>query len=183
MIILKKTKYPKVKCGRCGSCCRIPLVPVTHRDVARLVKRTGFPAGKIVRFCHISEMDYDEESGLWILFRSGKRAMVLRRRSGRCIFQTPARACAFYAARPQTCRTFPYSVDFADVKNSVVDEIRLNGALKCNALKCKEIDVDFLIDNVRKENRDDRAYHKLVKRWNDQNKKGGALDFLRFIGF
>jgi Fe-S-cluster containining protein len=128
-------------------------------------------------------MDYDEGSGLWISFKSGRRAMALRKRSGRCIFQTPARACTAYPARPQTCRTFPYSVYFADAKNTTIEEIRLNKILKCNALKCKEIDVDFLIDNVRKENREDRAYHKLVKQWNNQNKKGGALDFLHFIGF
>jgi len=183
MITFKKTKYPKVKCARCGDCCRVPIVPVTHRDVARLVTQTGLPAGKIVRFCSISEMEYDSESGLWISFKSGRRAMVLRRRSGRCAFQTPDRACSVYTARPQTCRTFPYSIDFADARRTVIDDIRLNKILKCNALKCKEIDLDFLIDNVRRESREDMAYHRLVKQWNDSNEKGGTIDFLRFIGF
>ncbi len=105
-------KYQKVKCARCGDCCRIPVVPVTHKDVARLIKHTGLSISALVRFCPSSEMAYDEDSGLWIKFKSVRRAMILRKRGERCIFQTPERACSAYEARPQTCRTFPYSVDF-----------------------------------------------------------------------
>jgi Fe-S-cluster containining protein len=174
-------KYPKVKCARCGDCCRIPVVPVTHRDVARLVKHTGLPVGKLVRFCPSSEMAYDEDSGLWIKFKSAKRAMVLRKRGERCIFQTPERACSAYAARPQTCRTFPYSMEFDGRK---VTEITLNEVMKCNAIKCTKgcIDIDTVVANVKKENREDSEYHKLVKQWNLSRYTGTVKDFLKFVG-
>ncbi len=174
-------KYPKVKCARCGDCCTIPEVPVTHKDVARLVKHTGLSASALVRFCPFSEMDYDENSGLWIKFKSTRRAMVLRKRGERCIFQTPEKACSAYEARPQTCRTFPYSVEFEGKK---IDEIRLNEVMKCNAVKCGKgcIDIDTVIANIKKENREDSEYHKLVKRWNLSNNAGGVKDFLKFAG-
>jgi len=180
---LKKLKYPKVQCARCGSCCRIPFVPVTHKDLERLVKATGKPAGRIVRFCTFSEMEFDPESGLWISFKSGRRAMILRRKNGRCIFQTPKRACAEYEARPQTCRTFPYDVSFEDEKSGVVDEIALNTVLACKAEKCPKIDLEMLVANVRKENKEDKEYHKLVWAWNESGEKGGTADFLKHIGF
>lgn len=179
--ILKKLKYPKVQCGRCGNCCRIPFVPVTHKDLLRLMKATGKTAKQIVRFCSFSEMEFDAESGLWISFKSGRRAMILRKKSGRCMFQTAKRACAEYEARPQTCRTFPYDVTFEDSKNDAAEEIALNTVLPCNAVKCAKIDLEKLLADVRKENREDREYHKLVKAWNAQEEKGGTEDFLRYI--
>jgi Fe-S-cluster containining protein len=149
--------------------------------VARLVKHTGLPASALVRFCPSSEMDYDAESGLWIKFKSVKRAMVLRKRRERCIFQTPERACSAYEARPQTCRTFPYSID---LDGAQVREIALNGVMACNAIKCSKgcIDIDTVIANVRKENREDGEYHKIVKRWNLSRSDGTAKDFLKFAG-
>jgi Fe-S-cluster containining protein len=176
-------KYPKVACSRCGNCCSIPVVPVTRKDLARLVKATGKPAKDIVRFCSISEMEYDADAGLWISFASGKRAMVLRKRGEACLFQTKDRTCSAYAGRPQTCRTFPYSVEFEDDKDRAVSKIKLNKILDCNAVKCSEIDIDTLIDNVRKENREDREYYRLIKQWNQTENKGKTADFLKFIGF
>jgi Fe-S-cluster containining protein len=127
-------------------------------------------------------MAYDEDSGLWIKFKSVRRAMILRKRGERCIFQTPERACSAYEARPQTCRTFPYSVDFDGAE---IEEIRLNKVMKCKAIKCSKgcIDIDTVIANTKKENREDEEYHKLVKQWNLSHSDGTTKDFLEFIGF
>jgi len=178
-----KKRYPKVQCSRCGNCCRIPEIPITHKDLGRLVKATGKPAGQIVRFCPDSEMEFDAESGLWIAFKSGKKAMVLRKKSERCMFQTNDCACAAYEARPQTCRTFPYSVEFEDVKCLTVCDISLNGVLDCNAAKCSKIDIDKLLTEVCKENREDKEYHRLIKSWNKSSPSGNTADFLSYIGF
>jgi Fe-S-cluster containining protein len=158
-------------------------VPITRKDLARLVKTTGKPAKDIVRFCSISEMEYDAEAGLWIMFKSGKRAMVLRKRKEKCIFQAKDRVCSIYAARPQTCRTFPYSVEFEDYWDRDVSKIKRNKILDCNAVKCSEIDIDTLVDDAHKENREDKEYYRFVKQWNESEKKGGTADFLKFIGF
>jgi len=107
--------------------------------------------------------------------------MVLRKRGERCIFQTPERACSAYEARPQTCRTFPYSVEFDGKK---IEEITLNEVMKCNAIKSSKgcIDIDILIANVKKEDREDREYHKIVERWNLSDSGGNVKDFLKFAG-
>jgi Fe-S-cluster containining protein len=141
---------------------------------------TGKSAASLVRFCPIAEMEYDDESGLWIAFKSGKRAMVLRRRRNRCIFQSARRACAAYAARPQTCRTFPYNIT---IDGGEASDISLNKVMNCNAVKCKHVDIDAIITEVKKENKEDAEYHRLVKRWNRLDNGGGVKDFLAFIGF
>ena len=179
----KKLRYPKVRCGRCGNCCRLPEIPITHRDLERLVESTGKPASRIVRFCPDSEMEYDAESGLWIDFKSGKHAMVLRKKSGRCAFQAAKCACAVYESRPQTCRTFPYSVEFGDITGKTAAKISLNRVLECNAAKCSAIDLDKLLADVRKESREDIEYHGLIRAWNESGGSGGTAGFLRFIGF
>jgi len=145
------------------------------------MRHSGKSVGGLVRFCPSTEMDYDNESGLWIRFKSSRRAMVLRKRRGRCVFQTAERACAVYAARPRTCRTFPYSVSF---NGKEISEITLNKVMKCNAVNCSKADaaIDTVIDEVKKENREDREYCRLVKRWNLSNNAGTSKDFLRFIG-
>jgi len=148
-----------------------------------LVKFTGKPASQLIRFCPDLEMEFDSESGLWIKFKSGKKAMVLRKKDGRCMFQTSKRACSAYEARPQTCRTFPYSVEFQDVSCKTVSEIALNEVLDCNAVKCLGIDVDKLVTDVRKENREDKEYHRLIKAWNKMKDPGTTQDFLDYLGF
>jgi Fe-S-cluster containining protein len=143
------------------------------------VKHTGKSVSEIVRFCPSSEMAYDDESGLWIRFKLNRRAMVLRKRRGRCIFQTDGKACSAYAARPQTCRTFPYSID---LDGNEISEIRLNKVMACNAVKCSTVDIDAMVTNVKKENREDKEYHRLVKQWNTSDNAGTVKFFLKHLG-
>lgn len=167
-------------CGRCGTCCSVPLVPVTHRDLGRLVSFTGKRASDIVRFSSPSEMDYDPESGLWIRFRYGKRAMVLKKKEDRCMFLSPEHSCTAYQARPRTCRTFPYSV-LRDESGKA--EVTLNGIVDCRAKKCSSVDFEALFAEVKKENREDEEYDRIVSRWNSSDAFGGTREFLGYLGF
>jgi len=178
----KQNKNTYVKCIRCGGCCRVPIVPITHKDLKRLVKATGMKAESIVRFSSSSEMEYDADSGLWIKMRNRRYAMVLRKKSLGCLFQTAEFSCSVYEARPQTCRTFPYSIDNDDEENV---EINLNEKLDCNAKPCKESEVDTftLLSDSLNETIEDAEYHRLVDRWNKSEKNGGTNEFLKFIGF
>ena len=182
---MTKKKNPNkntyVKCICCGGCCRVPVVPVTHKDLKRLIKFTGMKAELIVRFCSSSEMEYDAESGLWIKMRGKKFAMVLRKKSQGCLFQTPQRSCSAYEARPQTCRTFPYSIETHEDENV---EITINEVYDCSAAPCKESDVDTytLLSDSLNETVEDAEYHRLVNRWNKSEQNGGTKDFLKFIG-
>ncbi len=175
--------YPKVKCARCGTCCSEPIVPITHKDLERLVEYTGKAASDIVRFCSPSEMEYDPDAGLWIRFRYGKRAMVLKKRYERCIFLSSEPGCTAYPARPQTCRTFPYSVDTEAGESGEEVEITLNKIVNCKAKKSSQIEIQTPLDDVYKENCDDYEYDQLVSRFNASGNQGGTADFLKFLGF
>ncbi|MFP4164239.1 MAG: YkgJ family cysteine cluster protein [Chitinispirillaceae bacterium] len=176
----KNRKFPEVKCSRCGTCCSEPFVPVTHKDLKRLVSFTGKEAREIVRFSSPSEMDYDPEAGLWIRVRYGKRAMVLRKKVERCVFLSSQQSCTVYQARPRTCRTFPYSI-FPNEKGGV--EVVLNRIVKCKAKKRSGSDFDALFKEVQKENREDLEYERIVSRWNESGSSGGTRDFLNYLGF
>ncbi len=167
-------------CGRCGACCSIPLVPVTHKDLGRLVSFTGKKASDIVRFSSPAEMDYDSESGLWIRFRYGKRAMVLKKKEERCVFLSSERSCLAYQARPRTCRTFPYCV-LKDENGK--REVTLNRIVDCRARKCSGVDFKALFAEVAKENREDEEYERIVSRWNGSGASGGTREFLSYLGF
>lgn len=181
-----KKKYPRVACARCGKCCREPIVPITHKDLRKLMAATKKPASAIVRFCSEDEMEYDSGSGMWINFKSGRRAMVLKKSGDdRCMFQAADKSCVIYDARPMTCRTFPYSVYFEDddFKRSKVDEIVLNKVMKCNAKKCDVVDTEAIVDNAVVENKNDLEYYRLIKKWNESDIKNKTFkEFLNFIG-
>jgi Fe-S-cluster containining protein len=89
-------KYDCLKCP--GYCCSYPVIEITERDVARLARHFGLtPAQAQVKFTK----------------KAHGRERVLRRKAdphfGRIcrFFDTDARRCTVYEARPGICRQFP----------------------------------------------------------------------------
>ena len=174
----KKSK--KVICSGCGTCCREPIVPVTHKDISRLSCFVNKAPGDFVRFYPTSLMDYDPQSPMWVRLKSGKRAMGLKRVKNRCIFLDDTNRCSVYRVRPMTCRNFPYDVDLEEnTENNI--QIGLNHIVKCNARFCSDTDFSDILTLARQEMREDLQYHTLVKRWNSRRKRGDATEFLSFI--
>ncbi|KMQ52042.1 hypothetical protein CHISP_1031 [Chitinispirillum alkaliphilum] len=181
----EKNRYLEkmVECARCSVCCREPLVPVTDSDVKRLINHTKLPARKIVRFFSPSEMNYDPDADLWIRFRYGKRAMVLRKeRNGKCIFLSPENKCSVYSARPFTCRSFPYDIEFESVKSLRIDSFEFIKIVNCKAKPSRIKLLPELLKTVKQEQQEDRRYHSLIKKWNRLEAPGGTINFLSFAG-
>lgn len=92
----KKLKYDCLKCP--GYCCSYPVIEVKDRDAARIAKHFGLPLAKAEKKYFKSVEGY-------------KR--VMRRKADKhfgkiCqFFDTDARRCTIYLARPSTCREFP----------------------------------------------------------------------------
>ncbi|NMD08289.1 MAG: YkgJ family cysteine cluster protein [Phyllobacteriaceae bacterium] len=92
----KKLKYNCLKCP--GYCCSYPVIEVKDRDAARIAKHFGLPLEKAEKKYFKSVEGY-------------KR--VMRRKADKhfgkiCqFFDTDARRCTIYLARPSTCREFP----------------------------------------------------------------------------
>ncbi len=86
-------------CTKCpGYCCSYPIIPVTKRDITRLAKHFELPfktaQTKFTKAAH------------------GRKYVLRRKRDehfGRIcrFFDTAARRCTIYAARPSTCREYP----------------------------------------------------------------------------
>lgn len=173
-------KFPLITCNRCSYCCREPLVPVTHKDVKRILKFTKLKVNEIVRFYSPKEMEYDKDSDMWIRFTYGKRALGLKKRDGHCIFLDESNNCTVYKTRPMTCRTFPYEVYLDD--NGSVESAAQNEVLTCAATVSKTDTFDDIIRMVKKENDEDDDFFDLIYDWNHREEKGSSKDFLEFVG-
>lgn len=178
--INNQREFLTVECGRCATCCSVPVVPVTCSDVRRLCEALGLPARKIIRFYNEKEMEYDPEADLWVKLKKGKLAMGLRKRNSRCIFLNRHNLCSVYRCRPLTCRTFPYVVEFDD--DDIPEKVSLNKIVDCKCTRKKKSPLQSVICDVRMEHSEDDFYYDKVLEWNRQ-KAGGTIDeFLRFIG-
>lgn len=86
-------------CTKCpGFCCSYPVIPINKRDVDRLARHFGLTF---------------EEARQRFTKEAHGRKYCLRRKAdlhfGRIcrFFDTEARRCTVYAARPSTCREYP----------------------------------------------------------------------------
>jgi len=173
-------KFRMIACGRCGTCCTEPVVPVTDSDVKRICKSTGKKAADFIRFYSDQEMEFPEDSEVWIQFKSGKKAMGLKKRSERCMFLSTTVCCRIYDSRPMTCRTFPYMIDFDEDGNP--EKVRRNMIVDCKSSRRGLSYLDPEVSNVRIEMNQDNAYYDKIRLWNKQKVKGDTNAFLGFIG-
>jgi uncharacterized protein len=95
----KMAKKPKYDCLKCpGYCCSYPVIEVKDKDAVRLAKYFEMPLAQAEKKFFKSAHGY-------------KR--IMRRKADKhfgkiCqFFDTEARRCTIYHARPSTCREFP----------------------------------------------------------------------------
>ncbi len=86
-------------CSKCpGYCCSYPLIALDRRDVERLARHHG--------------MTFDEARAAFTRVAHGRQYAMRRKKDeiyGRIcrFFDTKARHCTIYEARPAVCRSFP----------------------------------------------------------------------------
>lgn len=167
------------RCTGCAACCTDTVVPVTDKDVARIMKATGRSARQVVRFFSQDEVKGDRRSPAWIKLRQGKRFLGLRKQRGHCQYLYKKR-CTIYRHRPVTCRLYPFNVFFDD--KGRVEDLEINDAVKCeHALDGKESLESIVALYIRDDKQDD-SYFAKIKRWNERNPKRTAKEFLAFLG-
>lgn len=176
-------KWLKAKCMGCGGCCTHSVVPITDADVKRIMKHTGLPADKIVRFIDQSEVEKDDQDESWVHLSYGKRVMVLQRANDRCKFLDDDNRCTVYTARPMTCRTFPLQVYLND-DNTAIENITLNRMIKKTYPLAKENtkSKEQAFKETLQEDRQDEKFFAKIEKWNALPKKGKKDDFLKFLG-
>jgi hypothetical protein len=98
MKMKSETSYDCSKCP--GYCCSYPLIEVSKADIARLAKHF--------------DLDYESAEERFTLYDKEEKVRGLRKQSDEFFgsvcrfFDTKARQCTIYAARPATCRSYPY---------------------------------------------------------------------------
>jgi len=92
----------KYDCSKCpGYCCSYPLIEVSKSDIARLAKHFG--------------LAYAVAEERFTLYDKEEKVRGLRKHKDEIygtvcrFFDTKARRCTVYTARPTTCRDYPYA--------------------------------------------------------------------------
>jgi len=176
----RKRLFTTIACSGCGTCCSEPIVPVTDSDVRRIARATGRAPESFVRFYSDDDMDFAAESGVWIRFPAGVRAMGLRRRKNRCLFLDDDMRCTIYQHRPRTCRTFPYQADLDE--SGALRRVTMNPIVKCRRRRVDDSPLTKLVRDSRAEDREDDRYYARVEIWNESvGGKKRMRDFLAFV--
>jgi len=89
-------------CNKCpGYCCSYPLIEVSKADIARLANHF--------------DVEYETAEQRFTLYDKEEKVRGLRKQKDEFFgqvcrfFDTSARHCTVYAARPEACRGYPYS--------------------------------------------------------------------------
>ena len=89
-------------CNKCpGYCCSYPLIEVSKADIGRLAKHF--------------DVDYATAEERFTLYDKQEKLRSLRKQKDEIFgsvcrfFDTKGRHCTIYAARPATCRSYPYA--------------------------------------------------------------------------
>ncbi|MBU1936641.1 YkgJ family cysteine cluster protein [bacterium] len=166
------------RCTGCAKCCSLTIVPVTDRDVARIMEATGLPANRIVRFYWPDDVKESRRAPGWIRLKQGKRFMGLRKVDGHCQFLQD-NLCTIYSHRPVTCRLYPFNL-FPD-ENGEVESLEINSAVKCEYALDGEESLESIRTLYDADEVNDEVYFAKIKEWNAKHPKGTAQEFLRFL--
>jgi Fe-S-cluster containining protein len=162
-------------------------VPVSYRDVARLVRVTGLAAEALVEWVRVDEVDFSGEPGSFALLDVGLRVMLLRREGDACMLLRQER-CSVHAHSPAACRAYPLHASFG--KNGGLRRLRVLRGVDCPL----ELDGSSRLHDVRSDQRRLRQelslHQALLARWNRQQRRrrrfgralAGVGELLAFLG-
>jgi Fe-S-cluster containining protein len=178
----------KFRCTGCGNCCKDPLLPLTHEDLAELASHTLSDPMKLVKFVGREAIDMDDEPEGFALLPQGRRVMVLKHVNKRCMYLGPDDRCTVYAYRPLGCRVFPFDPTFS--RSGKLVRLTLIQATDCRY----ELNGHNSVKGLMRLNRryDDalQRYHAKLAQWNQKQrgrKRRGqpvqsARKLLEFLG-
>jgi len=181
-------KLLKFRCTGCGNCCKDPLLPLTHEDLALLAASTELDPMQMVQFVSRDAIDMDHEPEGFALLRQGKRVMVLKHVRGRCMHLGDDDRCQVYAQRPLGCRIFPFDPSFS--KSGKLVRLNLIHATECPYELDGHNNVRSLASLNRRYDAATERYHAKIAEWNSKQrhrKRRGeqaqsARQFLEFLG-
>ncbi|MET0795040.1 MAG: YkgJ family cysteine cluster protein [Polyangiaceae bacterium] len=185
------TQHLRFRCTECGNCCRDLRVPLTQADLRRLVDATGQAAAEFVEWLPSEAVDLTGEPGSLVVLDHGEHRvlMTLAHRDGACRSLGADERCLVYAARPASCRLYPFAASFG--RRGGLRRLRLLSGTHCEAARDGENDPHAL--RVADEQRwaEHRSFLAQIQAWNrsqgHRSRLGyrlqNAREFLAFLGF
>ena len=181
----------RFRCTACGNCCRDLRVPLTSADLRRLVDATGWLASTFVDWLPSAAVDLTGEPGsLVVLDRAEHRVlMTLAHREGACRALGSDELCTVYAARPASCRLYPFAASFG--RRGGLRRLRLLSGTQCDSKRDGDNDPHALREADARRWAEHRSFLAQIQLWNRAQRRRamlghrlqGAREFLAFLGF
>lgn len=139
-------------------------VPITHRDLVRLVEATGQPPEALVEWASSEQVDLSGEPSSFALLDVGARAMFLCHAGGACLLLGSDRRCSVHAARPAACRTFPLHATLGP--RGGIRRLRVLRAIDCPVRLDGVSDIAVVRRDHARLQRELREYQRVLAEWN-----------------
>lgn len=185
------THYLRFRCTACGNCCRDLRVPLTRADLHRLVAATGKVASDFVDWLPSEAVDLTGEPGSLVVLDHVERRvmMTLAHRAGACVSLGGDERCSVYAARPASCRLYPFNATFG--RRGGLRRLRLLSDTRCDYAHDGNNDPHALRNADRERWAEHRDFLAQIEVWNRSQRHRsllgrrlkGAPEFLLFLGF
>jgi Fe-S-cluster containining protein len=104
MFFLQKPVF--FSCNQCGACCRDYAIPLSVRDILRLLE--AHPTRSVRQLLRLRSAPEDDIEAL--LFDSAYWHLLLQRTAEGCIFLEADHRCGTYDSRPRACSNFPFDL-------------------------------------------------------------------------
>lgn len=196
-------KNLRFKCERCGNCCtdQNTIVNVTFSDIQRIkdaLDLTLEELNHILAF-YIFEEEMSEEDRKKMVVspvetEKGLAFVGLRKKSdGSCYFYNrKSKKCRIYKARPDFCRTFPFSFEVVDEKEDTsTTNIKIKYTEKGNQYcpgigdEAPPIDQQKWLQHGKQTIENLNKNYHIMEEWNEAVRKGeverSAMNFLKAI--
>lgn len=143
-------------------------MPLTDKDIARIVKRTGDRPSDMIQWVTRFEIEMDDEPEAFVILRQGKRAMVLKHERGACRYLGGDNRCTIYKSRPLGCRVFPFDPTFYSrgERRGTLRHLKLIPATECPYELDGDNDANELRGLHEVYEAESRAYHDKIAEWN-----------------
>ena len=185
------THHLRFRCTSCGNCCRDLRVPLTQADLRRLVDTTGRPAAEFVAWLPSAAVDLTGEPGSLVVLDhvEGRVLMTLAHRDGACASLGADQRCTVYAARPASCRLYPFAPSFG--RRGGLRRLRLLSGTRCDYARDGHNDPHALREADLERWAEHRTYLAQIQAWNRVQRHRALLghrlqsarEFLAFLGF
>jgi len=188
----------RFECTRCGSCCtdEKTLVNVTYNDILRIKEALNLNLDEINHILAFYIFDHEpteEDKKKMVISpietERGLAFVGLRKRpDGTCYFyDKKEKKCLIYKARPNFCRTFPFSFEVNEEEDGIRMKYTEKGKIYCPGINKDSplINKSKWLELGKKTIKDLNKNYFVMKEWNDRvrNEKieASVKNFLKMI--